>query len=142
MKVRRWCLGLYNFCVAIPDRVYPFAEEIEGQKVRWHRAYQQALSRIQSERGYGYYGARLIAYRSVCHVLGAILFIVFATLVSRDLFGNEMALYILLVLASLALIVQEFYLQPRTFGQMKLHSTVDVLSWIVPFGLYIFIHTH
>lgn len=140
MKVRKVCIGFYNFCVTIPDRLYPFVEEIDGERVRFRRAYTQALARVQDARGYGAYGAKLITYRGLWHVIGSVLFIVFATLVSKDLFGSDVALYVLLALATLALIVQEFYVHPRTHGQMKLHSLIDVLSWVVPFGIYLFIH--
>lgn len=133
---------LYHFLVTIPDRVYPFAEEIEGRRVRFRRAYDQALARIQAERGYGAYGAWLITYRGLCHVAGALLFIGVSTFVSKELFGSDVALYVLLVLASFALIFQEFVVQPKTFGQMKLHSVVDLMSWVVPFGVYVFIHLH
>ena len=133
-------VSFYDFLVSIPNRIYPFAEDIEGQKVRFRRAYNQALARIQEQRGYGSYGAWLITYRGVCHVVGAILFIGFATLVSKELFGSDIALYVLLLLASFALIAQEFLLQPRTFGQMRLHSMVDVMSWVVPFGVYVVMH--
>jgi hypothetical protein len=142
MKVRRICLSFYNFCVAIPDYLYPFVEEIEGERVRWRAAYRQALSRVQENKGYGHYGAFLVTYRGLCHLVGATLFIGFAALVSRDLFGSDIALYTLLIMATLALAFQEFYLQPRTFGQMKLHSLVDLMSWIVPFGVFVFIHLH
>ena len=140
MDKKNRTVRLYDFVVTIPDRKYPFAEEIEGQKVRFRRAYDQALARIQMQRGYGSYGAWLITYRGVCHVVGAILFITFATFVSKELFGSDVALYVLLVLASLALLFQEFILQPRTYGQMKMHSLVDLMSWVVPFGVYVFIH--
>ncbi len=135
-------IRFYQFIVTIPDRIYPFAEEIEGQKVRFRRAYDQALARIQAERGYGSYGAWLITYRGVCHVVGAILFIGVSTFVSKQLFGTDVALYVLLILASLALVAQEFILQPQTHGQMKIHSVVDLMSWVVPFGVYVFMHLH
>lgn len=131
---------LYQFTLTIPDRIYPFAEDIEGQRVRFRAAYNRALARIQEERGYGSYGAWLITYRGVCHVMGAVLFIGFSTLVSKQLFGSDVALYVLLVLASFALAAQEFLLQPRTHGQMKMHSIVDLMSWVVPFGIYTFMH--
>lgn len=140
MKASGRIVRCYNFLVSVPDRIYPFSEEIEGQRVRFKRAYDAALARIQGERGYGTYGAWLITYRGVCHVAGAMLFIGFSTIVSKQLFGSDVALYVLLVLASLALIAQEFALQPRTFGQMKVHSAIDVLSWIVPFGVYVAMH--
>ncbi|MDB5237203.1 MAG: hypothetical protein JWL88_305 [Parcubacteria group bacterium] len=136
MKTAGW---LYNFCVTIPDRLYPFSEIIEGKKVRWRAAYDQALGRMHEQYGFGHYGARLIAYRSFFHILGSLLFIVFATLVSQDLFGSQIAIYVLLGMAAFALIYQEFFLQPRTFGQMKLHSLVDVLSWIIPFAIYLYL---
>ncbi len=140
MKIGSRTVHWYQFVVTIPDRIYPFAEEIEGQKVRFRRAYDHALARIQTERGYGSYGAWLITYRSVCHVVGAILFIGVSTFVSQQLFGSDVALYILLILASFALIFQEFYLQPQSHGQMKFHSAVDLMSWVVPFGVYVSLH--
>lgn len=138
--MRTKVLVFYNFLVTIPDRLYPFAVEVEGQRVRFRRAYDALLARIQAERGFGSYGAWLITYRGLCHVIGAILFIGFSTLVSQRLFGSDVALYVLLVLASLALAAQEFLLQPRTHGQMKLHSVVDLMSWVLPFGIYTFLH--
>jgi hypothetical protein len=138
---RRVTLRFYNFCVTIPDRLYPFSEIVGGKRVRWRRAYDQALARMNEEKGgFGNYGAALIAYRSIFHIIGSLLFIVFATLVSQRLFGNETALYILLAMAAFALVYQEFFLQPRTFGQMRLHSVIDLLSWIVPFGIFLYLH--
>jgi len=139
-SVRRVCFGFYNFCVRIPDNLYPFSEVIEGKKVRWKAAYDQALARMnEAQGGFGHYGARLIAYRSFFHILGSLLFILFATLVSEDLFGSQIALYALFGMAAFALLYQEFFLQPRTFGQLRIHSIVDVLSWIVPFGIYLYL---
>ncbi|KND49150.1 MAG: hypothetical protein AB203_02010 [Parcubacteria bacterium C7867-008] len=136
---RRVCIGFYNFCVRIPDYLYPFSELIEGKQVRWKAAYDQALTRMIDTQGFGHYGARLIAYRSFFHILGSFLFIFFATLVSQDLFGSQIALYVLLGMAAFALVYQEFFLQPRTFGQLRLHGIIDILSWTVPFAVYVFL---
>lgn len=140
MKVRRVCIGFYNFCVSIPDYLYPFAEEVDGQRVRWRAAYRRALERVQSDEGFGHYGVRLITYRGMCHVVGAMLFIGFSTLVSKELFGSDIALYVLLVMATIALAFQEFWLQPRTFGQMRVHGAIDLLSWVAPFAVFMFIN--
>lgn len=140
MKFGSRVIHIYNFCVTIPDRLYPFVEEIEGERVRFKRAYDSALARLQGERGWGAYGVRFIAYRGVFHILGSLLFILFATLVSRDLFGGDAALYVLFALAALALFVQEFYVQPKTYGQMRAHGVVDVMSWVVPFMVYTLVH--
>ncbi|KND50347.1 MAG: hypothetical protein AB202_01680 [Parcubacteria bacterium C7867-007] len=133
---------VYNFCVRIPDHLYPFSELIEGKRVRWKTAYDLALARINEVQGFGHYGARLIAYRSFFHILGSFLFIFFATLVSQDLFGSQIALYVLLGMAAFALIYQEFFLQPKTFGQLRLHSVIDVLSWTIPFVIYVSLTIH
>lgn len=130
---------LYHFLVCIPDHLYPFSEVIDGERVRWKRAYDQALGRMAETHGFGHYGAWLIAYRSFFHVLGSLLFILFATLISQDLFGSQIAVYVLLGMAAFALIYQEFFLQPRTFGQMRLHSIIDVLSWTIPFAVYLYL---
>lgn len=140
MNIGRSCLHLYNFTVSIPDRLYPFSEEIEGRRVRWHQAYKRAVERMHETYGYGHYGPGLIAYRGVFHLIGALLFILFASLVSRELFGSDVALIVLFILATIALAVQELYIQPRTFGQMRAHAVVDWLSWVVPFGVYLFMH--
>jgi len=142
MKVRAWCAKFYNFCVVIPDHFYPFSEIVEGKRVRFKAAYDQALARIQEEYGYGHYGPRLIAYRSVFHVMGALILILFVSLISKDLFGSTTALYVMFLLASIALLFSEFYIQPRTLGQRRAHGFVDWLSWVVPIGVYLFIHVH
>ena len=132
----------YNFCVCIPDYLYPFAVEIEGERVRWKRAYDHALAELQQNRGFGAYGAKLIAYRSIFHLLGSLLFILFATLVSQNLFGSDVALYVLFSLAAFALAFQEFYVQPKTFGEMRLHGIIDLLVWTVPFAVYLYLYLH
>jgi hypothetical protein len=137
-----WIRKAYNFCVTIPDRFYPFSEEIEGERVRWQAAYDQALAKFQEEYGYGRYGARLIAYRGLFHVIGASLFILFSALVTRELFDTDRALYVLFVFAVIALAYQEAFIQKRTHGQHFLHSIFDWFSWVIPMGIYIYVHTH
>jgi hypothetical protein len=137
---RRVLVNFYGFVVRVPDYLYPFSEIIEGKRVRWKRAYDQALSRMNEIHGRGRSGPRIMLYRSVFHILGSLLFILFATLVSLDLFGNEIALYALFGMAAFALAYQEFFLQPRTLGQTRLHGMVDLLCWLVPFGVYLYIH--
>lgn len=140
MSVRSRFSDLYNFCVTIPDRLYPFVEDVDGKRVRGRKAYDEALGRIQTNRGYGHYGTWLITYRGIFHVVGATLFIGFSTLISKDLFGSNVAIYVMLIMATVALAFQEFYLQPRTHGQMKLHSLMDLMSWTLPFGVYFYVH--
>lgn len=138
----RYLQRTYNYCVTIPDRFYPFSEEIAGERVRWQAAYDKALERKQRLYGYGYYGPKLIAYRGLFHMIGAILFIFFSILITHDLFGNEGALYLLFAFAAAAILYQETYVQKRTHGQKLFHSFVDWFSWIIPMVVYLYAHTH
>lgn len=133
---------VYNYCVTIPDRFYPFSEEVNGEKVRWRSAYDQALARIQQEYGYGHYGPMLVTYRGVFHVVGAILFILFSVLVSRELVGSDGALYLLFSFVAAGILYQEMYVQKHTHGQLLFHSFVDWFSWIIPMVIYLYAHTH
>ena len=132
----------YDYCVTIPDRLYPFSEEIQGERVRWQAAYDQALARIQEKYGYGRYGVALIAYRSIFHVIGASLFILFLTLITQELFDTNTALYVLFFLAIIALGYSEIIIQKRMLGQHLLHSLFDWFSWVLPMVVYLYIHVH
>ena len=133
---------IYIFFVTIPDRFYPFSEEVQGERVRWQAAYDQALARIQQKYGYGRYGVRLIAYRGLFHVLGASLFILFSTLITQELFDTNTALYVLFFLAIVALGYQEIILQKKTYGQQLMHSLFDWFSWVLPMIVYVYVHSH
>ena len=133
---------MYGYCITIPDRLYPFSEEVNGKKVRWRSAYDQALARIQSEYGYGHYGPWLVTYRGVFHVIGAILFILFSILISKELFGSEGALYLLFSFVAAGILYQEMYIQKHSHGQLLFHSFVDWFSWIIPLVIYLYAHTH
>lgn len=128
----------YGFCLTIPDRFYPFASEVGGQMVRGRRSYEAAVRRAVKRYGLGSLGLKLALYREVFHLIGSILFITFATLVSKDLFGSDVALYVLLGAAILALGFQEFYVHPKHYGQHVRKGVADWLVWVVPMLIYIF----
>ena len=120
------------FYESIPDRLFPFATEIEGKLVRGQRAYKKALEEAFLKYGPNRFGYKLLMYRASFHLLGSIIFIVSATFVSERLFGSEIALYILLAAAVGALTFQEFYSQPKRLGQLRYKGITDWLSWVVP----------
>ncbi len=129
----------YFYLITIPDRFYPFKSEIEGQWVRGQRSYEAAVKNALTQYGLGRLGYKLMLYRETFHFVGSLLFMVFATLVARDLFGSDAALYVLLVLAVLALSFQEFYVHPRTFGQHARKGVTDWLVWVGPMAIYAFL---
>ena len=129
--------GFYSFWITLPNRFYPFSYIVEGQRVRGRAAYDAVLAKIQSVRGPGSYSYALIAYRQVFHIIGAVLFMAFATVISHQLFGSEVALYVLLGAAALMVTIQEFYLHPRMYDQHLPKSVSDWLAWVIPMGVYV-----
>lgn len=135
--MKAFCKKLYLYVESIPDRFYPFASEIEGKIVRGRASYLNAVERAMEKYGPNNLSYSLILYRGVFHVIGAIIFISAAGLISRDLFGNEVALYVLLVAASVSLFVQEFYWHPRRFNQTRHKSYIDWFGWVIPMVAYV-----
>lgn len=131
--------GVYRFCLTIPDRLYPFASYVEGERVRWQRSYDHTLADVRARLGAGQYGYKLMAYRQFYHFIGSLLFISFATYFSHHFFGNDVALPVLFIAAVIAISFQEFYVHPRHYGQRLPKSVIDWASWIVPIGIYFFL---
>ncbi len=127
----------YAYFITLPDRLYPFASEIEGQWVRGRRSYEQALDRAIDAYGFGHLGYKLSLYREIFHLVGSILFIFLATLISKTFFGSDVALYILFFAAIAALSYQEFYLHPKRYGQHIKKGVVDWLTWVMPVVIYL-----
>jgi hypothetical protein len=132
-----WFTKTYQYLVTLPDRLYPFKNEVEGESVRGRRSYEQAVNRALERYGLGRLGYKLMLYRETFHFLGSLLFIIFATVVARDLFGSETALYVLLAAAVLALTFQEFYVHPRSYGQHTKKGITDWSVWVVPMVIYL-----
>jgi hypothetical protein len=128
---------IYEFTETIPDYLYPFACEIEGRWVRGRKSYLQALNHAFDTYGPHRLGYKLTVYRAGFHFLGAVLFIIFSAIVSKKLLGSEIALYILLVAAIVALFIQEFHSHPKRYGQSKQKGWLDWLTWTIPMLVYI-----
>ena len=130
--------GIYQFFITLPDRFYPFRQDVEGQWVRGMRAYEKAAARYERKYGHGHIGYGLNCYRSCFHVLGSIILIILATLIARDYYGSDAALYTLLALVVIGMAFQEFYLHPKRFRQLRQKGILDWLSWSVPIGIYLY----
>lgn len=130
---------IYAFFVTLPDRFYPFANEINGKRIRGMRSYKKAVARaLRKNGGMGRLGYKLNMYRQAFHFAGSILVIVIATLLSDRFLGSEVALYVLLFMAIAALTYQEFYLHPRRYGQHIRKGALDWLVWVTPILVYLF----
>jgi hypothetical protein len=139
-RKRKKKVGLYQFFITLPDRFYPFASTVGGKRVRGSRSYNHELERMIRRRGKGSFGYKLIAYRQVFHLFGALLFILVATFVSKRFFGSDVALYILLFSAVALVTFQEFYLHPRRYHQHLPKGVIDWLAWVVPIGVFVLMH--
>lgn len=134
--------GIYHALTILPDVLYPFKTEIEGQWVRGIRSYNVALARIEERYGVGHYGYKLVIYRELFHFVGSILLLLVAAFLSRYFFGSEDAMYVILVCAVLLISFQEFYLHRRMYQQLWRKGVVDWLAWCLPIGVYLFTHFH
>jgi hypothetical protein len=132
--------GLYHALVVLPDRLYPFKTEVEGQWVRGVRSYNETLARYQRIYGPGRYGYKLNAYRQIFHLAGSIFFLASAAYLSQSLFGSTIALYAFLFAAVFFISFQEFYLQRRTYQQLWRKGVLDWLAWCLPIGIYFFVY--
>jgi len=136
--MRKKRINLYHALVVLPDHVYPFRTEVQGQWVRGVRSYNATLARYQRMYGAGHYGFKLDAYRQIFHLGGSILFLISAAYLSQTLFGSATALYAFLIAAVAFISFQEFYLQRRTYRQLWMKGITDWLAWCVPIGFYLF----
>lgn len=130
--------GAYFYFVTLPDRLYPFACEIEGKLVRGRQAYEKAVADAFEKYGPNRLSYQLLVYRGTFHFFGSIVFMVLAILVAKDLFGSDIALYVLLGAAIISLSIQEFYVHPRRYGQLTQKGIADWATWVLPMAAYLF----
>ena len=89
-------ISAYIWLDSIPERLYPFSHEIEGQWVRGRVAYFKVLEEGFAILGPGKMRPKLIIYRGAWHLFGSIVFIIGTTPLAREVLGSEAALYILM----------------------------------------------
>ncbi|MEX0930988.1 MAG: hypothetical protein WDZ68_01705 [Candidatus Paceibacterota bacterium] len=128
--------SIYDYIETLPDRLYPFASEIEGRWVRGRESYTLAVKHALTKYGVGRLGYKLVVYRQTFHFIGSILFLIIATVISNVLFGSESALIILLCVAVALISFQEFYLHPKRYGQLRHKGVADWFVWMTPIALY------
>lgn len=131
--------AFYLFGKTFPDRMYPFRVEIEGQFVRGRAAYEHAVDQAWEKFGPHHLGFMLTMYREVFHFLGALVFIVLMTVLSHQFLNSDVALYVLMGSAILALFAQEFYYHPKYYAQPMVKGISDWLTWVVPMMAYLFL---
>jgi hypothetical protein len=128
----------YHSLVTLPDRLYPFGCEVQGQWVRGVRSYDLALARAFRKYGPGHYGFRLSFYRQCFHFAGSLLVLYACALVALHFFDSATAFSLLLGLATAFISYQEFVLQRREYHQLWRKGLADWLVWVLPMGLYLF----
>lgn len=126
----------------IPDRMYPFRTQVEGQWVRGLRSYDATLAQVEHLYGAGHYGYKLNIYRQVFHLAGSVLFLITAAFLSETFFGSVNAMSAFLVAAVSLISFQEFYLHRRMYQQLWRKGLIDWLAWVVPMGIYFFTRLH
>lgn len=132
--------GIYHSLVILPDKLFPFKTEVEGQWVRGIRSYNARLAHYQRRYGAGTYGFKLNAYRQLFHFLGSIAFLLIAAFFSQRYLGGIEGMLALLGAAVGLVSFQEFYLHRRMYQQLWRKGLTDWLAWCTPFIVYFFTH--
>jgi VIT1/CCC1 family predicted Fe2+/Mn2+ transporter len=135
--MKQFLKSFYQWGFAIPEKLYPFAQEIEGKWVRGRRAHQKALQEGFDLLGHGRFGFKLTLYRGAWHVVGSIVFITLVTFIADRLLGSQTALYVLLGAAIIALCFQEFVVQAKQLNQSTRKAVFDVFTWVLPMAVYV-----
>ncbi|NCS98997.1 hypothetical protein GW764_02305 [Candidatus Parcubacteria bacterium] len=128
---------IYYYIIAIPDKLYPFASIIEGKVVRGESSYLDAVKKAFELNGEGKFGMGLMFYRQTFHLIGAVLFVIFSTLISSNFFDNELMPFFLFGFVMVALAFQEFYFHPKKYNQVFKKGFIDWVVWIVPMAIYL-----
>jgi uncharacterized membrane protein len=100
-----------------------------------------AVKKAFDLNGDGKFGLGLMFYRETFHFIGAVLFVVFSTLISTRLFNSELMPIYLLGSAMVALAFQEFYFHPKKYNQVIKKGFIDWVVWVVPMAIYLIYFT-
>jgi len=130
--------GLYHFFIVLPNRCYPFRNQVEGQWVRGMRSAEVELRRAGRRYGVGAYGYKFATYRQLFHLIGSLIVIYGAAFLAYHFFNSATVLVIVLVVVTLLITYQEFFYQRRHYRQHWQKAVADWLTWCAPIGLYIF----
>jgi len=134
--MKQFLISFHYWVETIPDKLYPFRQEIEGKWVRGRRAYEQVLHKGIKIHGLGQTSYRLTIYRGTWHLFGSIVLMASLTIIAHQLLGSEVALYVLLATAIAALCLQEFILHPKRYGQTTRKGVIDIFTWVAPMAVY------
>ena len=135
--MKKLLIAIHHWLETIPDKLYPFKQEIEGKWVRGIRAYEKVIEEGIKVHGPGKTSYQIMIYRGTWHLIGSIVFLIGVTLLANDLFGSQVALYTLMGAAIVALCLQEFMLHPKRYGQSTSKGIIDMLTWITPMLIYV-----
>jgi len=128
----------YDYLITFPERLYPFSEIGNNkEKITGDKAYKflaEKNKRLYND-AYSLQSPKLLLWRQVFHIVGSTIFVLIADQMFRHLsFFNGFAF---LVLVSVSLAVQEFYLQSKYYDQNLQKSVIDFTTWMLPILLYI-----
>lgn len=131
--------GVYHFFIVLPNRLYPFANEVQGQWVRGVRSADMELRRAARRYGPGAYGYKFATYRQLFHLVGSLAVIYGAALLASYFFDSEVVLSIVLGIVTLLITYQEFFYQRHHYRQHWQKAVADWITWCAPIGVYLFL---
>ena len=135
--MKKFFVSLHHWFETIPEKLYPFKRQIKGKWVRGKKAYTAVIEEGFKVLGPGKLSYRIVFYRGAWHLLGSIVSMIAITYIAQRIFGSEIALFVLLGTAILALFMQEFILHPKRYGQTTNKGIFDIVTWVAPMLVYV-----
>jgi hypothetical protein len=129
-------VNVYSLIETLPNSLYPFQQEIEGQLVRGRDAYQNVVDSGIALYGENYTSLSIIIYRGAWHVLGSVVILLFLLHFGRRLFPTNVLLYSFVLALFIGLILQELVFHPSKYDQPIIKGVFDVLTWLAPVMIY------
>lgn len=125
-------VNVYSLIETLPNSLYPFQQEIEGQLVRGRDAYQNVVDSGIALYGENYTSLSIIVYRGVWHVAGSIVILLFLLHFGRRLFPTDVLLYSFVLALFIGLFLQELVFHPSRYDQSVTKGLIDLLTWLAP----------
>ena len=129
--------AVFNYIFHFPEISYPFSEVSDmGETLRYSEAYQYRYSDcIADYEGGSVEGCKkIVAWRTISHVAGAIVLILFFKALSRYV---STRLIIIFVAATITYFLFQETIHAIYLGQAMLKTVIDVFAWTIPLSFYL-----
>ncbi len=121
----------------IPIHLFPFPTKVDGKIAFGTTAYNEVLKNKKGFAGTGY-PLSILTWREFLHSIVAIVFV--TTVVGvQTLFQIPHFAMIMIAAAIMGILFQELYVHPKLYGQKWERTIIDIVVWVTPLIIFIFL---